>query len=208
MDQEIGLQKEWVSVEIWDGNSSDADIAGSIVDGDTQAWNRFFNRYSAWVYRFSYYHLNKNHADAEDLSSDILLAAARSMHTYDPLRGSLDVWLLGLAKRRLSRFCKLRSREIPIIPEYAETNDLPCNDGMSSLTDQLAVKDAVNRTLGVIPENHASALIGKYVEGYTTEELARIRNTTPKAMESLLTRARNSFKAVFNDLLNAKGGRR
>lgn len=204
MDQEISLKKKWVSVE----NHFDADISKQIADGDTQAWNQFFNRYSAWVYRFSYYHLNKNHADAEDLSSDILLAAAKSMHTYDPTRGSMDIWLLGLAKRRLYRFCRSRSKEIPIVPEYVESDSAESADYMSSMVDDIVVKDTVNKTLSVIPEHHASALIGKYVDGYSTEELARIQNTTPKAMESLLTRARNSFKAVFNDLLNTKGGRR
>lgn len=206
MDQELSLNHEWVSTETTDEKISDADIAKQIANGDTQAWNQFFTRYSVWVYRFAYYHLNRNHADAEDLCSDILLAAAKSIHNYDPVRGSMDFWMLGLAKHRLYRFCKMRSREIPFIPEFAESGSWESMDDMSSMMEMIVVKDAVNEVLSVIPERHATALVGKYVDGYTTEELARIQNTTPKAMESLLTRARNSFKAVFNDLQNT--GRR
>ncbi|HEX2679772.1 MAG TPA: sigma-70 family RNA polymerase sigma factor, partial [Candidatus Dormibacteraeota bacterium] len=34
-----------------------------------------------------------NPADAEDLAQEALLRAVRSLHTYDPARGSLESWL-------------------------------------------------------------------------------------------------------------------
>jgi RNA polymerase sigma-70 factor (ECF subfamily) len=205
MDHELSLSREHVSAERVESSEYDAVLARRIVDGDLDAWDRFFDRFSTWAYRFAYYHLNRNHADAEDLCSDILVTAARSMHTYNPSRGSLDLWLLGVARHRLSLFYRRRGAEQPYTPEVVESQGQAGVQDLGRLADRIVAQEAVNRALAELPERQASALIGKYVEGYSTEELARIENTTPKAMESLLTRARSSFRSIVCELLGIEG---
>jgi len=93
---------------------SDAGLARRILEGDKNAWGKFFDRYSHWTYRFAYWHLNRNRADAEDLCSDIMLSAAKDIVRFDPNRGDLDAWMFGLARNRLSHFCRSRKIELPI----------------------------------------------------------------------------------------------
>lgn len=199
LNQQHGIAE---SVEIVD---IDEALARRIVAGDTDAWDQFFDRYSSWTYRFAYRHLNANHADAEDLCSDIMLTAAKSIGKYDSKRGDLDAWVYGLARHRLSRFCRSRRIELPLIPDIVDQSS-HTESTSSSLADKIQVKDVVNRTLASIPERQASALVAKYVEGYTTDELAQRIQSSPKAVESLLVRARTAFRSAFNRLLDGSPG--
>jgi RNA polymerase sigma-70 factor (ECF subfamily) len=188
-----------------DDMDADELLACRIADGDTDAWDRFFHRYSSWAWRFSYRHLNGNRADAEDLCSDIILTAARGIGKFDPRRGDLDAWVYGLARNRLSRFCRSRHVELPLVPDIVDLS----SDSESSSTgmlEKIQQRDVVNRALSCLPERQANVLIGKYVEGYTTEELARRIESSPKAVESLLVRARAAFRTAFNRLADVGHG--
>lgn len=180
-------------------------LARMIAAGDMDAWDRFFDLYSSWVYRFAYTHLSGNRADAEDLCSDIMLTAAKSIGKFDPGRGELDLWVRGVARHRLARFCRGRRIELPLIPDLVDQSS-DSETTSASLTDQVQARDVVNRALACLPERQASALVAKYVEGYTTDELARRTQSSPKAIESLLVRARAAFRSAFNRLLDGSPG--
>jgi len=185
---------------------SDAALAKRIAAGDVAAWQMFFDQYSPWAYRFAYHHLGGNHADAEDLCSDILMTAARSVKRYDTRRGTLDLWLLGLARHRLARFCRRRRRELHVIPEASTSAASPEIPLASQPADTALTRDVVNRALASLPQRQAAVLIAKYVSGHTVDELARSMDSSPKAVESLLSRARAAFRSAFNSLLHDDAG--
>lgn len=205
MEVEVALDRKRVAGGYADATTTDRALAHNIAAGDTDAWNRFFDRYSSWTYRFAYRHLNGNSADAEDLCSDILLTAAKSVKSFDPGRGDLDAWMCGLARHRLARFCRGRRIELPLIRDLVDQSS-DSETTASSLADMVCTKDVVNRALACLPERQAAALIGKYVEGYTTDELARQTLSSPKAIESLLVRARSAFRSAFTRLLDDSPG--
>jgi len=188
--------------------ASDADqaLANAIASGDSQAWERFFDLYADWAYRFSYSHLHGNRADAEDLCSDIMMAAACSIKRFDHRRGTLDQWLLGLARRRLARFCRERRLAPPLVPELAASNPRTRDIVENVSTDESLLRDLVGRALGSLPARQAAVLIGKYVSGYTVDELAREARSSSKAVESLLSRARAGFRAAFRRLAQSGSG--
>ncbi|HUT73599.1 MAG TPA: sigma-70 family RNA polymerase sigma factor [Armatimonadota bacterium] len=202
---EQALAKEIAVTRATATAEGDAVLARRIAAGDVAIWDRLFDRYSAWAYRFAYHHLGANHADAQDLSSDILMTAAASMGRFDPAQGTLDLWLLGVARHRLARFCRRRRMEVPLIPEFAESAANP-EVALSTEEDAALTRQLVNRALASLPQRHAAVLVGKYVTGYTVEELARSTDSTPKAVESLLTRARAAFRAAFTELAGSAAG--
>ncbi len=197
----IGAAKSGVS-----GAGDDAAIAHRIAGGDVAAWGAFFERYAPWAYRFAYHHLDGNHADAEDLCSDIMMVAAQSIGRYDSRRGGFDVWLLGLARHRLARFCRRRRIEMPLVPDLATIEAHSASWASHWASDGALHRAVVNRALASLPERQAAALIGKYVTGRTVEELAAQMGSTPKAIESLLSRARAAFRSAFSALLKDGSG--
>lgn len=200
MEIEAALCRKQGIVESVSDAGSDQALARKIAAGDLDAWDRFFDRYSSWSYSFAYRHLNSNHADAQDLCSDIMLTAAKSIGSFDFKRGCLDAWLHGLARNRLCHFCRSRRIELPLIPDIIDHSS-HSDSASFDISDITHTKDVVNRSLASIPCRQAEALIGKYVEGYTTEELALQMGISVKAAESLLFRARESFRSVFESLM-------
>ena len=177
---------------------TDQTLAKAISSGDSDAVNTFFSRFSTWTYRFAYYHLDKNSADAEDLCSEILMSAIRSINTFDATRGNLDAWILGIAKHQLFRFCRRHHKDLPFIPEIIESDSTQDIGVINELEDQILMRDIVNQVLSCLPRRQVEALVGKYIEGFSTDELARLMETTPSSVESLLVRARNTFRAAIN----------
>lgn len=204
MEIDLSLSR-WQSKEKTGTSDSDQALAMKIAAGDADAWDRFFDRYSAWVYRFAFAHLSQNKADAEDLSSDVMLVTAKSIGKFDPRRGDLDAWVFGIARHRLARFCRKRRIDLPLIPDLVNqpttAGPLPV-----SMADSAATRDVVNRALASLPERQAAVLVAKYVQGYTTDELAQQNGVSVKAVESLLVRARSAFRSTFNRLMNGPGG--
>jgi len=185
---------------------TDQALANAVASGDGQAWEHFFDLHADWAYRFSYSHLHGNRADAEDLCSDIMMTAACSIKRFDHRRGTLDQWLLGLARHRLARFCRERRLAPPLVPELAASN--PGTDEIVGdvPTDESLTRDLVGRALGSLPARQAAVLIGKYLSGYTIDELAREIQCSSRAVESLLSRARAGFRAAFRRLAESGSG--
>jgi RNA polymerase sigma-70 factor (ECF subfamily) len=136
-----------------------------------------------------------------------MMTAAHSIGRYDARRGTLDMWLLGLARHQLARFCRKRRKEIVLVP------DVGASDASSEVrvaemqADEALERDLVNRALASLPERQATVLIGTYVSGHSVEELANHMASTPKAVESLLSRARVGFRMAFTALLgDGRGG--
>ncbi|MHB1000020.1 MAG: sigma factor [Armatimonadota bacterium] len=96
-----------------------------------------------WAYRFVFYHLGGNRADAEDLCSDILMTAARSIKKYDATRGTLDIWMLGIARHRLARFRRRHKIELVLTPEVIDDAG---QDG-SSMEERVITRNEVDRVL-------------------------------------------------------------
>jgi RNA polymerase sigma-70 factor (ECF subfamily) len=67
-------------------------------------------------------------------------------------------------------------------------------------------RDLVGAALSSLPDDYRTALLGKYVEGRSVEELATAGGTTFKAAESRLQRARVAFARVFELLAKRRGG--
>lgn len=205
MEIDLTLSREHGVEEEAEGTDTRETLARNIATGDTDAWDRFFDRFSPWVYRFAYTHLNGNSADAEDLCSDIMLTAVKSIGKFDPARGELDMWVHGIARHRLAHFCRSRRIDLPLIPDLVDLSS-STETTSASLADQAQTRDVVNRALACLPERQASALIAKYVDGYTTDEMARHTQSSPKAIESLLVRGRSAFRSAFNRLLDVSPG--
>ena len=56
----------------------------------------------------------------------------------------------------------------------------------------------VYETLARLPAHYRSVLEAKYLEGLTVNEIADANGSTPKAVESLLGRAREKFAEVYH----------
>ena len=80
-------------------------------------------------------------------------------------------------------------------PEYfAKLESAPFSDEMLQREE---TRELVNAAMSQLPPHYRQALESKYVSGESVRVIAERWRMTEKATESLLTRARQAFRAAF-----------
>jgi RNA polymerase sigma-70 factor (ECF subfamily) len=183
-------------------HQADLELAQRIVSGDQSALAGFYTRYIDAVYRFAYHQVGRHRQDAEDVTQETFIAAIKNLKSY---RGDsrLYVWLCGIAWHKSG---DLRRRR-----DHAKRPQPTADDQLLQLreerTGQAAVFEMSEReskrqrvwaVLTHLPEHYRHVLVLKYMEEFKVAEIALIMGKTEKAVESLLVRARDKFRAELD----------
>jgi RNA polymerase sigma factor (sigma-70 family) len=113
--------------------------------GDEFVLRQAFERYGGMVQRVGMLRLG-NHHDAEELVQQVFVRAWKGRDGFNPERGSLGAWLLGIARRLIAdRYASL-DRDRKVI-SAAESIAPPATDVKSAdrVVDRVVVGDELNR---------------------------------------------------------------
>ena len=182
--------------------ASDRRLARRICRGDQEAIQMFCNSYFPKVYRFALARL-PTEQDAEDVVQVVLTNAARRMETYRgeaPLLG----WLYQITRREVSKQLGAAARHADLlhVEEDASTAALvaripaPESDEPDVASGRKQFARRIHALLDLLPDHYARALELKYVDGYSTREIARSLDMGDVAVQSLLARARHAFREL------------
>jgi RNA polymerase sigma-70 factor (ECF subfamily) len=78
----------------------DDDRATRFRDGDEQAFEELYRRYSILVYTAALRSLG-DATEAEDVVQQVFIAAWRSRDQYSPKRATIATWLMGIARHKI-----------------------------------------------------------------------------------------------------------
>ena len=118
--------------------SQDQRILGErFRSGDETALREMYDRYGVLVHSVGLACLPGRH-DAEDLTQATFVAAWRGRQTYDPDRGSLAGWLLGIARRQAVDRLRVVRRE-------QDLADAVVQQALPSYSEQLAPERVIDR---------------------------------------------------------------
>jgi len=184
--------------------SHDRDLVRRMRGGDERAFHEFFDAYYPRLYRFAVARVRLEDA-AEDIAQATLVLAIRKAGTW---RGeaALFTWLCTLCRHEISAYCRRHDRgEVTVLddaPEIrAQLETLAAR--MKGPHDDLERQDLarlVQLTLDYLPARYSDVLEWKYLQGLSMRDIAQRLDTTTKAVESLLTRAREAFRDGFATL--------
>lgn len=186
----------------------DLELARRLAAGERQLFTRFFELYFTRVYRFALTRLDGDADAAEEVSQRTLCRAVRKLGLY---RGeaSLLTWLCQICRRELSDFvaarAKHRARHVAIDDDpdiRAFLESIPASEAHEPL-ESVARSDRgrlVQAVLDHLPARYGDVLEWKYLEGLRVDEIAHRLAVTPLAAESMLARARRSFKEAWRGL--------
>jgi RNA polymerase sigma-70 factor, ECF subfamily len=180
----------------------DQQLVERVLAGDEDAFEEFFARYFQRLFRFALRRTG-DAAAAEDAVQATLVAAVRSLQSW---RGeaTLFTWLCTLCRRELAAEWRRASRRPPL---QSLDDDPDIGAHMKRLTasteapdaalERTRLADLVHITLDNLPGRYGDVLEWKYVLGLSVAEIAERLGSTPKAAESLLSRARRLFREGF-----------
>jgi len=143
--------------------------------------------FSTEIWRFSVSQIS-HRDDAEDVVMETFAAAFRDFPKVLGAENQLH-WLLAVARRKVADHYRKQYRrsEQPISETGVGTGDVPNSD-------QLVTRQA----LAALSVDQREALILKYVNGLSTDEVGTVLHRSGAATNSLLQRARESLRLALN----------
>jgi RNA polymerase sigma-70 factor (ECF subfamily) len=178
------------------------ELVRRLLGRDEVAFDEFFADYLPRLFRFALLRVRDQDA-AQDIVQNTLLAAMRTLRSW---RGeaSLFTWLCTICRREISTWEKRTSRRV--IVSIAD-DDPALRAALDSIAAAAEAPDAalaredtgriVQLALDHLPPRYSRALEWKYLQELSVDEIAGRLQCTPKAAESLLTRARDAFRDAF-----------
>lgn len=189
----------------------DKKLTKRLIAGDERAFKQFFDENFSRLYRFSLTRLGDQPEATADVVQSALSKALRKIHLY---RGesALFTWLCVICRHEIADWWKKQSRykehiilteDYPAIREVLESLDAPSVDEPLFGYQRVETIRLIQVALDRLPSRYGDALEWKYVEGYSVKEIAARLNLSYAAAQSLLARAKRSFREVFGTLVQA-----
>lgn len=109
--------------------------------GDEAALKAAYDAHGALIYTFC-----KRSVDAEsaaDLTQEVFLAAWKARDRFDPSRGSLAGWLMGITKNKVIDLHRHRGRRVTEAPLSIDAIGAEPAVGIDQMADQMLLVDAL-----------------------------------------------------------------
>jgi len=189
---------------------ADKKLVARLLKGDRRSFDAFFNGYFLRLYRFALVRLDYDHDLAEETAQEVLCQAISKMATY---RGeaSLYAWMCTFCRHEISKQRKASKRargdtalreDDPEIQAALESLLSATSYNPDVALYQAEVSRLVKVALDHLPALYADALESKYVHGMSVREIAKRIGRSSKAVESILSRAREAFRDSFRSLVH------
>jgi RNA polymerase sigma factor (sigma-70 family) len=174
--------------------ADERELVAAILRRDRKATAEFVARYTDPIYLYIRSRLIPHLDLVDDLVQEVFLAAWESLPGW---RGDspLVSWLQGIARHKVENYYRGRLRAaLPLDEAAEELPDAAAAQEMEHLLDRERVAEKIGRILGTLPEAYSLALLWRYWEQCSAQEMARRTGKSEKAIERLLARARETFR--------------
>lgn len=171
-------------------------LRSAVLAGDEAAWRAWYDAHSAGLRRYVLWRSGGIIELADDVLQETWMTAVRRIADFRPQTGGFRQWLFGIAAMMLKshlrkhRRIAVRQQALVEIPACAE----PIDDDRGWRTA---------KALAEMPPRYEQVLRAKYLECRSVNDIAEAWNESAKAIESLLTRARDQFRNAYERLNRA-----
>ena len=155
-----------------------------------------FRHHKDVVYRFAY-RMSGSGASAEDVVQDCFAALWSKPGGYDPERGAMRAYLLGIARNLMLKRWRAE-------PRY-ETEDAILSISPPVDLVRMERSEAVAAAVRALPPLQREALVLAEYEELALEEIARLTGADLAAVKSRLHRARQNLRKMLAPLSETKG---
>jgi RNA polymerase sigma-70 factor (ECF subfamily) len=162
----------------------------AVLAGDEQAWRVLYEGACDGLYAYILWRCGGLRDRAEEVTQETWLYAVRRVASFDPARASFVAWLRGIAANLLRNRARRDARRHTVSIE-AET---------VAREPERAEAEHIASALASLPPRYEAILRAKYVDGLPVAGIAAQTGSTPKAVESLLGRARQAFRDAYHEL--------
>ena len=172
------------------GGPDDGRLAERFAAGDESALREAYDRYAGAVFHLATGTL-ANRDDAEDVTQTTFVAAWLGRATFDPARGSLLGWLLGIGRRKVVDRLRARAREARVTETVRHLPEAPPAAGdPDRVVERLVMADELAR----LPTDQRRMLELAFYDDLTHQQIALATGVPLGTVKSHIRRGMQSLK--------------
>jgi RNA polymerase sigma-70 factor (ECF subfamily) len=178
---------------------SDNELMQQIVSGDQAAFSELYLRYKGRMYYYFYRMLGNSAEQANDFLQELFMKLIEKPESYNPTY-NFSTWLYSIA----NNMCKneYRRRSIRMKYQSAESLELKLDFLNESSIEPEQVIEKIFQTLELLGEEHQSAFLLRYREGFSIKEVAEILELPEGTVKSRLFYAKKLLAEKLDYLRN------
>ncbi|HKM34245.1 MAG TPA: RNA polymerase sigma factor [Lachnospiraceae bacterium] len=167
---------------------------------------KFISIYKAHVdevYSFIYLRTGLNQTTAEDLTEEIFVEAYKALSGFRG-QSSERTWIFSIARNLLNDFYRKQYRsqmEIACLDDEIYENLPDDSQDVQEMQIKALEKENIRTCLSQLPKQYEIILTLKYMDDKSVKEIAEILEKSPKAIESLLYRAKAAFVKKYRRII-------
>ncbi|MBN1633976.1 MAG: RNA polymerase sigma factor [Ignavibacteria bacterium] len=137
----------------------------------------------------------KNREEAEDVSQEVFIEVYRSLKNFKG-ECALSTWIYHIATSKSIDNIRKKNRKkrFALFNRNIEPDETEYHNGTEYDAERNERINALYKTMAMLSENQRIALTLNKIEGFSYKEISQIMKTTPKAVESLISRGKGNMR--------------
>jgi|SRR6185369_2461644 len=185
---------------------NDSELLRSMLAGDEEALSVLYRRRQGAVYRFAL-QMSGSKTVAEDVTQEVFLFLMRDGRVFDPAKGSVSAFLLGVARNYVLRRLRVEQQLAPLGDDFDD--DVPV---LHASTDICPLEDltraetieSVRRAVLSLPSKYREVVVLCELQDISYGETAEILGCAIGTVRSRLHRARALLLAKLRPAAEAE----
>jgi len=166
-------------------------IISAIVNGKEQAFTELYQLYAAKVYNTALSY-TKNEEEAEEITQDVFVKIFKSIRKFKG-NSSVSTWIYRITTNTSIDHVNKRKRYRNLKNELPDGEKVDFNHP-GVLLENKEMSATLYQVMDCLADSQKTAFILSYIEGLPRQEVASIMETSLKAVESLLQRAKKKMR--------------
>lgn len=190
--------------------SDDSELVRKMLAGEESAFSAFFDSYFPRVYRFALARLGRDEEATREVVQTTLAKAVGRLSQY---RGdaSLFTWLCQICRHQIVDYLRANRRHRNVVSIDSDPDARMLMDAIAAPEEHEPARQHGNEetrrlirtVLDRLPGRYGDVLEWKYVEDRSVEEIGEMLGIGHTAAQSMLARARTSFRDALTSTFGA-----
>lgn len=172
--------------------NDDHKIIQAILKGDTQAFSLLYESQVLNVYNTALSYV-KNTEEAEEITQDVFVKIQKSIHAFNG-NSALSTWIYRITVNTSLDYVKKKKR-FTLFRSTLKADESTDFEHPGVLLENKENAAALYKAMDCLPDHQKTAFILSYIEELPRQEVAEIMETSLKAVESLLQRAKKNMRS-------------